>query len=200
MIFFKCINLVEVHQSVGLLEGLEHWDLSGCQNLKILPRNLRLKSLKLFYLYGCESLDQGTERSEWLSSIGYLIRLHELMISSKNMKDVRISNLQNLRKLSICDCENLPKAMYTPVCFPKLRTLGIFSSNITTLPEIANKFPKLKHLVIHCCCNLREIPRLPPCIQLVYTDGCSSLNSQSRRRLLNQVSLKQFLFIFPSII
>ena len=200
MDFEKCINLVEVHQSIGLLEGLEYWDLSGCQNLKILPRNLRLKSLKLFYLDGCESLDQGTERSEWLSSVGYLIRLHELAISSKNMKDVRISNLQNLRELWILDCENLPKAMYTPVCFPKLKSLGFFSSNITTLPDIANKFPKLKKLFIHCCCNLREIPRLPPCIQVVFTEGCSSLNSQSRRRLLNQVSLKQFLFTFPSIV
>ena len=200
MDFKKCINLVEVHQSVGLLEELEYWNLYGCRNLKILPRNLRLKSLKLFYLDGCESLDQGTERSEWLSSVGYLIRLHELAISSKNMKDVRISNLQNLRELWISDCENLPKSMYTPVCFPKLRTLAIFSSSITTLPEIANIFPKLKHLAIHCCCNLREIPRLPPCIQFVYTEGCSSLNSQSRRRLLNQVSLKQFLLTFPSIV
>ena len=200
MIFFKCINLVEVHQSVGLLEELEDWDLSGCENLKILPRKPRLKSLQKFHLYGCESLDQGTERPEWLSSIGYLIRLHELIISSKNMKDVRISNLQNLRELWIYYCENLPKAMYTPVCLPKLRMLCIYSSNITTLPEIANIFPKLKYLVIHCCCNLRKIPRLPPCIELVFTEGCSSLNSQSRRRLLNQVSLKQFLLTFPSII
>ena len=200
MNFIGCINLVEVHQSVGLLEELEYWNLKHCKNLKILPRNLRLKSLKLFYLYGCESLDQGTERSEWLLSIGYLIRLHELSISFKNMNDVPISNLQNLRVLLIFDCENLPKAMYTPVCFPKLRSLGIFYSNITTLPEIANIFPKLKNLGIHCCCNLREIPRPPPCIQLVYTEGCSSLNSQSRRRLLNQVSLKQFLLTFPSIV
>ena len=200
MDFSKCINLVEVHQSVGLLEKLECWNLNYCHKLKILPRNLLLKSLKLFYLFGCESLDQRTERSDLLSSIGFPIRLHELLISFKNMKDVRISNLQNLRKIWICGCENLPKAMYTPVCFPKLKILVIFSSNIATLPKIANIFPKLEHLVIHCCRNLREIPRLPPCIQIVQTEGCSSLNSQSRRRLLNQVSLKQFLLTFPSII
>ena len=96
MNFSKCINLVEVHQSVGLLEELEYWNLNGYQNLKILPRNLRLKSFKLFYHYGCESLDQWMERSPWLSSIGYLIHLHELVINFKSMKDVCISNLQNL--------------------------------------------------------------------------------------------------------
>ena len=89
MDFSECINLVEVHQSVGLLEELECWDLTGCKNLKILPRNLRLKSLKLFYRFGFESLDQGTERSGGLSSSFYLIR-------SKNLKDVLISNLQIL--------------------------------------------------------------------------------------------------------
>ena len=92
MEFEKCINLVEIHQSVGLLEKLEYWNLDYCQNLRILPRNLRLKSLKLFYLDGCESLDQGTERLAWFSSMGYLIRLRELSISFKNMKDVHISN------------------------------------------------------------------------------------------------------------
>ena len=102
----KCINLVEVHQSVGLLEKLEYWNLNYCQNLKILPTKLRLKSLKTFYLFGPESLEQGTERLALLSSIGYLISLHTLRISLKNVKDSsNISNLQNLRRLYMFDCD-----------------------------------------------------------------------------------------------
>ncbi|XP_075658756.1 disease resistance protein RPS4B-like [Castanea sativa] len=183
-----CINLVEVHQSFGLLENLEIWDLNECRNIRILPTKLQLKSLKCFYLFGSESLEQGTKRLALLSSIGYLTGLCELAISLKNVKDVpsNISDLQNLRMLFIYDCEEFPKVMDTPSCFPNLERLNILYSNVTTLPEIAIIFPQLKILGLKCCWNLPKIPRLPHCIHAVYATGCNSLNSQSRRRLLNQ--------------
>ena len=187
---FKCINLVEVHQSNGLPEELEFWDLRGCQNIRIFPRNLRLKSLKRFYFTWCGSLLQRTERLALLSSIGHLISLHTLRISLKNVKDSsNISNLQNLRDLILYDCENFPKARDTSGCFPKLQYLGFRNSNITTLPKIAHRCPKLETLNLHHCQNIREIPRLPPCIRNVFARGCNSLNSRCRRRLFSQVSL-----------
>ncbi|XP_065616718.1 disease resistance protein RPP2B [Quercus suber] len=188
VVLYGCINLVEVHQSNGLLEELEFWDLGGCQNIRIFPRNLRLKSLKRFYLNWCGSLLQRTETLALLTSIGYLISLHSLRISLKNVKDSsNISNLQNLRELILYDCENFPKAKDTSGCFPKLQCLGFRDSNITTLPEIARRCPKLESLCIHHCQNLREIPRLPPCIRIVFAIGCYSLNSRCRRRLFSQL-------------
>ena len=37
-----CENLIEIHESVGLLEVLEYWYLLGCENLNYLPNELRL--------------------------------------------------------------------------------------------------------------------------------------------------------------
>ncbi|KAL4616366.1 hypothetical protein ACB092_07G194800 [Castanea dentata] len=176
----KCINLVEVHQSVGLLQELVTWNLSYCQNLRILPRNLKLKSLRRFDLPWCGSLMQRMERLALLSSIGYLISLDGLRINLQNVKDSsNISNLRNLRTLKLYDCESFPEAMNTSGCFPKLQYLGFFNSNISTLPEIARICPKLQTFNIHRCWNLREIPMLPPCIQAVHARGCNSLNSRS---------------------
>ncbi|KAL4634369.1 hypothetical protein ACB092_04G194600 [Castanea dentata] len=185
--FEGCTNLVEVHQSVGLLEELNFWDLSGCQNLRIIPRNLKLKSLKTIYFEGCKSLEQGMEAL--FSSIGYLVALQTLYISLKNVKEVpsSISNLKNLSLLWMEDCDNFPKAMDTPDCFPKLEFLCFRNSNITTLPEINIRFPKLKLLFFQHCWNLREIPMPPPHLQDLHIEGCSSLDSQSRRRLLSQL-------------
>ena len=182
---FACINLVEVHQSIGLLEELEVWDLDECQNLRIIPINLKLKSLRKIYLKSCESLEQGTEAL--FSSIGYLIALQTLFISLKNVKEVpsSISNLKNLSLLCMEDCDSFPKAMGTPNCFPKLEYLGFHYSNITTLPEINIRFQKLIKLY---CWYLQEIPMPPPHLEELYIEGCGSLDSQSRRRLLSQVS------------
>ncbi|KAK4598775.1 hypothetical protein RGQ29_016003, partial [Quercus rubra] len=189
-----CENLVEVHQSVGLLKKLKLWNLHGCKNLKIIPRSLKLKSLKQFLLYGCESLEnfpgiqQGTEILVLPSSIGHLTGLLSLSISSKNHTDLpsSFSKLQNLKHLYMFNWENFPKALDTPGCLPKLDKLYFCNSNTTTLPEIVSRFPQLGDLNIQGCWKLQEIPRLPPSIKYVDVRNCCSLDSQSRRRLLSQ--------------
>ncbi|KAL4637424.1 hypothetical protein ACB092_03G076300 [Castanea dentata] len=190
----RCENLVEIHQSVGLLEELEFWCLGGCKNLKIIPRILKLKSLEWFYLEGCESLrkfpniGQSTERLAPPSSIGNLTSLLKLYIHSKNLNDLPscFSKLPNLRHLRMFDSKNFPETLDIPDCFPKLELLWVMYSNITTLPDISSRFPQLKILCIDSCWNLQKIPRLPLCICTVVVTGIKSLDSQPSRRLLSQ--------------
>ena len=124
------------------------------------------------------------------SSIGYLTALQRLSVSLKNVREVpsSISNLKNLSFLCMEDYDNFPKAMDTPDCFPKLETLSIRNNNITTLLEINIRFQKLKMLYFQHCWNLREIPMPPPHLEVLYIEGCGSLDSQSRKRLSSQVS------------
>ena len=194
-----CENLVEIHQSVGLLEALECWSFFGCGNLKIIPRILKLKSLRNLFLEGCESLwkfsdiGQNTERLALPSSIGNLTSLQSLTIGSKYLNDLPscFFTLPNLNLLSMLDFENFPKNLDIPDCFPKLEMLWFESGNITTLPDISSRFPQLMVLIIHNCCNLQKIPKLPSCTETVQVTGCKSLDSQSSRRLLSQVHLSQ---------
>ncbi|XP_030958074.1 protein DA1-related 4-like [Quercus lobata] len=184
-----CENLVEIHQSVGLLEELEYLCLDGCENLKTIPRILKMKSLKHFYIL---KIGQNTERLALPSSIGNLTSLQDLSIGSKYLNDLPscLSTLPNLETLYMYYFENFPKNLDIPDCFPKLESLFVVASNITTLPDISSKFPQLKKLIIINCCNLQKIPKLPSCMDEVKVTGCNSLDSQSSRRLLSQFAEK----------
>ena len=194
-----CVNLVEIHPSVGLLEALEYWDLGICENLKIIPGILKMKSLKSFDLAGCESLwkfpdiGQNTERLALPSSIVNLTSLQDLTIGSKSLNEFPscFFALPNLEILFMCNFENFPKNLDFSDCLPKLVFLSVMNSNITTLPDISSRFPKLECLGIDNCCNLQKIPRLPSCMHRVVIVRCKSFDSQSSRRLLSQVHLSQ---------
>ena len=188
-----CENLIEIHQSVGLLEALEYWDLYGCENLKIIPRILKLKSLQFFGLWISSNIWRSMERLSLPSSIGNLNSLHTLYIRSKTLNDLPscLSTLPNLNFLCMFDSENFPKNLDIPDCFPKLEVLSVMNSNITALPDISCRFPQLERLYIDNCYNLQKIPRLPSCIDIVAVIGRKSLDSQSSRRLLSQVHLSQ---------
>ena len=75
-----------------------------------------------------------------------------------------------------------------PDRFPVLETLLLIYSNIVTIPESITKFTRLLLLTLHGCKQLQEIPRLPQSIVKLNALKCRSLDLQSSRRLLDQVS------------
>ncbi|XP_042962707.1 disease resistance protein Roq1-like [Carya illinoinensis] len=124
----SCENLVEVHDSVGLiLDKLVKLRLRGCFNLKSFPRRLKLRSLELLDLCHCSSLQNfpeiecemehlkdvclsGTAIEELPSSTRYLTRLLTLFLScSENLKRLpsSIHQLRSLGQSFLNDCPNI---------------------------------------------------------------------------------------------
>ena len=75
-----------------------------------------------------------------------------------------------------------------PNHFPVLERLFLRESNVVTITESITKFTRLKSLDLTNCKQLQEIPRLPQSIVKLEARGCRSLDLQSSRRLLDQVS------------
>lgn len=125
----ECINLVEVHDSIGHLDKLEKWDLMGCIELQILPRALTMKSLKHLSLYRCKRLEKfshipqemeslrslnllGTAIRELPPSFGNFTGLDQLLIGSEFYSGYlphSIYKLQHLRELYLCGNVKFPK-------------------------------------------------------------------------------------------
>jgi hypothetical protein len=210
-----CRNLVGFHESIGSLEKLREWKLTGCQKLQNLPSNLMLKSLHILDISLCESLEdfpsshgfnilRGINRYRCKSLIDlpgsiYKLQLPQgLYISSKTWRSsIRFPYSFKeyvfawLEVLDMSEVGNLIELdfLMKPDYFPVLKYLCLNEINIITIPESISKFTRLNRLEIKNCKYLREIPRLPQSLRHAVIMNCQSLDPISSNRLLSQVFL-----------
>ncbi|KAG6673432.1 hypothetical protein I3842_16G112200 [Carya illinoinensis] len=89
-----CSNLVEVHHSVGLLDKLIDFNVTGCRKLRILPKRFKLRSLRNFDFKLCSSLEDFPEiecEMEFLYELRlYGTSIKELPSSIKNLKGLEV--------------------------------------------------------------------------------------------------------------
>ncbi|KAL4597886.1 hypothetical protein ACB092_11G020400 [Castanea dentata] len=211
-----CRKLVKIHYSVGYLDKLESWDLRSCHELQILPSCIAMKSLKILSLYNCYRVrrfpdtPQGMENLKYLnlthtaitelpSSIGNLIGLEQLAIGSNFCScqlPISIYELEHLHMLYLYGNVQFPKGVGNDrqarrnflkkltSCFThaeKSKDLNIRESII--------KFKRLRRLLIRDSKFLKKIPKLPKGIRSIDVCDCISLNSESLRKLILQVTL-----------
>ena len=166
-----CNNLVEVHESVGLLDKLTTWNLKSCCQLQTLPRRLNLKSLEHFDLSHCGRLEKfpdihqemkclkkmllfGCGIKELPSSIGYLTQLQTLhLLNCFNLREIP-SSIYKLQKLELF---YFPTNILRPTSnsfdysvgygFVNLKRLVLVSENIIELDFMESRyFPALESL------------------------------------------------------
>ncbi|XP_028110392.1 TMV resistance protein N-like [Camellia sinensis] len=97
----SCTGLMELHESIGLLDKLVHLNLKDCMNLRYLPGIIcKLKSVKHLNLTGCAKLEEFPEH------LGHMESLTELLADGTAIKQLpfSIGLLKNLRSLSLKGC------------------------------------------------------------------------------------------------
>ncbi|KAI4305602.1 hypothetical protein L6164_028959 [Bauhinia variegata] len=167
-----CINLVEVHKSVGQLKMLKELNLRNCVNLKILPNKLEMSSLKNFILSSCSKLKRLPEFGERLEFLEELDlsncrSLVSLPRSIDKFKSLRILYFSGCSK-ALRQPENLKEVLPSIMHLKYLKRFSIpfgwmlgrhhISSSIMVPP--ISCFPLLKELDLSYC-DLRD-ESLPP--------------------------------------
>ena len=155
---FGCVNLVEIHESVGFLDKLKTWSLSYCERLKILPSNLMLKSLNSFDLVRCSKLEKFPNIHPEMKC------LRDLDVQESGIRELpsSIGYLGGLIKLCLLYCPNLrdlPDTIY------KLQQLQHLSIPTTRLSLTCNSFDSIsgygflmmEHLDLEHCLNLNKL-------------------------------------------
>ncbi|CAL5401818.1 unnamed protein product [Camellia sinensis] len=201
LILKDCINLVEVHESIGNLGRLVFLNLKGCKNLEKLPSKIgHLKSLEKLILSGCSKLDQLPE----LGKMKYLTVLHAdgtaiNRIATTTSEDKSWSSLfwswvlkprkstesiyfplaslpGSLVSLSLSNCnlsnDDLMKSLGS---LSVLQDLNLSENPISSLPENIKGLNMLQSLRLSRCTRLQSLPELPMSLEMLNIDGCSSL-------------------------
>ncbi|KAD2804170.1 hypothetical protein E3N88_37547 [Mikania micrantha] len=173
-----CVELIEIHSSIGYLERLVFIDMEGCSKVQMFPPIMRMKKLETLKLFGCHGLKkfpiiQTNMDKSYIKFPKFPFFLRKLDLSWSNLEDGDISSdiFGQLLNLQILD-------------------LGV--NKFSRLDSSLSGLLHLKSLDISDCCNLVELPDLPSSICILKATGCDSLENVgdlSKYKYLWKVSL-----------
>ncbi|PWA86911.1 NB-ARC domains-containing protein [Artemisia annua] len=139
-----CVNLLEVHTSIGRLKQLVVFNMRNCKHLKSFPCTEEMYSLEVLNLSGCSNIHRLPK------VLGTLKRLVELCVDRTSIKEIPSFVSKNVQALSIGGHEGIQSRWKTLTSWSSsfLRTLQPPSSLV--LPSLASsKF--LKRLDVSYC-------------------------------------------------
>ncbi|KAM5552739.1 disease resistance protein RPV1-like [Rosa sericea] len=173
----ECTRLVEVPDSLGLLDKLVTLNVDNCENFIRFPRKINFKSAETVSISYCKleefsevgkemsflrKLDlSGTCIKELHPSITILIGLEDLKVRNcKNFTTLpyNIYELSNLNFLDARDCPKLATFPKIPIKMDSLKSLNLSHSNIRGLDRSIGNLIGLQVLDLTGCKNLKTLP------------------------------------------
>ncbi|XP_019054002.1 PREDICTED: TMV resistance protein N-like [Nelumbo nucifera] len=190
LILEGCVDLIEVHHSIGLLEKLVFLNLENCRNLRNLPSSFcKLRSLENLNLCGCSKLGKFSFNS-WYSFFncwGSPRRSHDF--------NPVVPGLCSLTMLDLTDCNLREGAIPSDIgSLSSLQWLYLAGNNFCSLPASISCLSHLQSLRMENCTRLKSLPELPSSLALLYIDGCTSmerLSNLERLTSLLELSLRK---------
>ncbi|KAB2596586.1 protein suppressor of npr1-1 [Pyrus ussuriensis x Pyrus communis] len=193
---FSRSKIKELPPSINNVIGLSYLILKDCKELKSLPSNICMKSLKSLNLSGCSSLEMFPEISEvmeelsWVSFFGSKIK--ELPLSINNLTRLSYLNLKDckelkslpssirmksLKSLDLSGCSSVEMFPEMSEVMEELSWLSFSGSKIKELPSSINNLTGLTELILEDCKELKSLPSSIHMKSLETLDlsGCSSL-------------------------
>ncbi|XP_042507021.1 disease resistance protein RPV1-like [Macadamia integrifolia] len=155
LILEYCCELVDVHESIGMIKGLIYLNLRCCCKLMQLQGSIfQLGALENLILSNCESVKKLPESSSHLKS------LVELSLNSTKISELPddVGLMEKLVTLNVNGCTNLVKL---PRSMEKMRQLQHFNMSRTSIVELPDDFlmlSSLKILEMAKCTKLKGFP------------------------------------------
>ena len=153
LVFYYCVNLVEITRDIGKLSQLKTLTLLSCNKLRTLPAEIgAISRLKELQLCSCSNLQCILALPPSL----FIIRVKDCQ-SLKRLPD--LSNLKKLQGIYIVKCKKLIEIQD----FGKLELLTELNisgcESLERLPDVSN-LGMLKYLTLYGCQKLVEIEGL----------------------------------------
>nr|AGV28084.1 NBS-LRR protein [Malus domestica] len=190
LILEACINLSEIHPSIGHLKRLSLVNLKWCNKLISLPRDFyKLKSVETLLL------NNSYQFREVHEDIGEMISLRTLEARGTAIREVppSIVGLKNLTRLSL---EGTMRGIQLPHSLREidltygalddaikdlgsliyLQHLHLQGNNFHSLPNLSGLL-KLETLWLNGSEYLRTIPDLPTNLKVLFADACPALET-----------------------
>ncbi|KAI9114186.1 hypothetical protein K1719_014836 [Acacia pycnantha] len=178
LILEGCINLVEVHPSLGCHHNLVIVNLKGCKSIKTLPSKFEMKCLESLILSGCLQIRRLPEFGKSMKCLSKLdvgetgiTKLPQSLVNLCQLVDLNLRNCKNL----VC----LPNEIH---CVKSIKILNISGCpKLSRLPENLNENVALEELDASGTA-IKEVPssilHLKNLRSLSFS-GCTGLQSSS---------------------